>query len=75
MRLVNKDGLEEISSLVLAFNALVRVDTEYTKNPSQELLNESINIASQVQEGLHKYDMSLQQLAELAGYTPRNGKE
>jgi len=71
MTKLDNAGLDDIASLTLAFNSLIQVDSEYVKNPSEELLEKSINLSCYIQDGCQKYDISLQQLSDLSGYQPK----
>lgn len=71
MQELDELGLTELASLTLAFNSLVKADTDYLTTQSEDALNKSINLAAYIQDGCRKYDITIQQLADIAGYTPK----
>jgi len=59
---------EEFNKITELFNDLVDIDMKYIFSQSKEDLEKSINIASELQDRMHKADLSYPQLLKMLGY-------
>lgn len=59
---------EELNKITELFNDLVDIDMKYIASQDKEDLEKSINIACELQNRMHKADLTYPQLIKMLGY-------
>ena len=59
---------EDFNRIVELFNDLVDIDRKYIASQDKEDLAKSINIACELQDKMHKADLTYPQLLKMLGY-------
>lgn len=58
----------EFNKITELFNDLVDIDRKYIASQSKEDLEKSVNIACELQDKMHKNNLTYPQLLEMLGY-------